>query len=181
MRFKYFVISALAVIIVLMTYLIFKIRHVPSIAYVKSSDLVYSYLGMKDAQKKQAAEESKLKASLDSMRLNLESEINQYNVSFSALSKTEQSRQKEILAARENAYRNFAQSVQERLKNSDETLTTGVLNQINSFIEEYGQKKGYDIILGTTTSGNILYGEKYLDITEEVLKDLNASYKSGTH
>ncbi|MDI9342118.1 MAG: OmpH family outer membrane protein [Sediminibacterium sp.] len=162
-------------------WLFYKSSNIPSIAYVKSSDLVYSYLGMKDAQKKQAAEESKLKASLDSMRLNMESEINQYNASFAALSKTEQSRQKEILAAKENAYRNFGQSVQERLKNSDESLTTGVLNQINSFIEEYGQKKGYDIILGTTTSGNILYGQKYMDITKDVLKELNASYKSGSH
>jgi outer membrane protein len=46
-------------------------------------------------------------------------------------------------------------------------------------VEEYGKENGYDLILGTTTSGNILYGTEKKDITEQVLNALNNAYEKG--
>jgi outer membrane protein len=59
-------------------------------------------------------------------------------------------------------------------------MTEGVLNQVNSFIEEYSKNKGYDLVIGTTTSGNLLYAREYMDITDEVLKALNENYHVPT-
>ena len=56
-------------------------------------------------------------------------------------------------------------------------MMEGVLNQVNSFVQDYGRKKGYDVIFGTTLSGNILYGKEVIDITNEVVEGLNQTYK----
>jgi hypothetical protein len=42
-----------------------------------------------------------------------------------------------------------------------------VLDQINAFVEAYGEEEGYDMIVGTTQSGNLLYVCPALEITEE--------------
>ncbi|RYF87208.1 MAG: OmpH family outer membrane protein, partial [Chitinophagaceae bacterium] len=58
-------------------------------------------------------------------------------------------------------------------------LTSDVLAKINSYIQEYGKDKGFKIIFGTTTEGNILYGLDEDDLTETILTNLNSQYKSN--
>lgn len=166
---------------VIFSYLIYNVYKLPKIAYVKSSELVYGYLGMKDAQKKQLDGETKLKENLDSLKLIFESEVNKYNATYSTLSKIEQLRQKEDLSFRENALKQYSKSIQDKVNEQDQELTSGVLNQINAFIEEYAAKNDYDLVLGTTNSGNILFAKDYMDITKEVLIELNKNYKPSLH
>lgn len=159
-----------------LAYIIIKINNQPKIAYVKSNELVYGYIGMKEAQTRQTAFEAHLKSQVDSVRMSLQNEIKTFNTSFTSLSKEEQIKQKERLMQFENSFRNFAEAAEKQLKESDDKLTSGVLNQINAYIEEYGNKNGYDIVLGTTTAGNILFAKNYLDITDEVLENINKTY-----
>ena len=51
------------------------------------------------------------------------------------------------------------------------------MSQINSFVKQYAEQEGYDIILGTTQSGSLLYANNALDITEEIVEALNQYYK----
>jgi len=44
-------------------------------------------------------------------------------------------------------------------------------------LEQYGKDNGYDLLLGTTDGGNVLYGTPALDITQEVLDALNETYQ----
>ena len=45
---------------------------------------------------------------------------------------------------------------------------------VDSIINEYNKEKAYSIILSTAGSDNILFGDKSLNITKEVLEMLNA-------
>ena len=58
----------------------------------------------------------------------------------------------------------------------EEKLLKGVLNQVNAFVEEYAAEEGFDLVLGTTLSGSILYGTTGIDITEQVLQAMNQQY-----
>jgi outer membrane protein len=177
MRLNKIWMGLLLLLTLVVAFLGYKVFNASKIAYVKSSDVIYNYLGMKAAQQKQTTEQTRLKAQADSLKIHFENSIREFNASYTSLAKKEQDNRRELLAIEENALKNFIQNSEQKLKESDEQLTTGVLNQINSFIEEYGKEKGYDLILGTTTSGNILFAKEYMDITDDVLKALNDSYK----
>lgn len=179
---KKIIASAILAFLILLgglTYIIIKINKQPRIAYVKSNDLVYGYVGMKEAQQKQTLFETKLQSQIDSMRLSLQNEITIFNNLSSRLSKEELMNEKERLMKFESSFRNFAENAQKQIKESDEKLTSGVLNQINTYIEEFGNKNGYDIVLGTTTSGNILFAREYMDITNDVLEEINKNYNTA--
>lgn len=59
---------------------------------------------------------------------------------------------------------------------NNQTLVQGVLNQINDFIKKYSEKHHYTLVFGTTNDGNLLFGNKGVDITEGVLEELNTEY-----
>ena len=75
--------------------------------------------------------------------------------------------------------KNFETASKDELSEEHEQLLTGVLNQINAFAEIYAKDKGYDLVIGTTNSGNLLYGISDLDVTEDFIKNLNIYYKKG--
>jgi len=53
-----------------------------------------------------------------------------------------------------------------------------LVKKVKSFVKEYGKDNGYTYILGANEAGSVLYGEEKKDITKEVLKVLNESYKN---
>ena len=75
----------------------------------------------------------------------------------------------------------YSQQVAQSAEEEDRKMTQAVLDQINAFVESYGQEQGYDLILGTTLDGNILYAREVLDITEEVLDALNRQYNPASY
>ena len=70
----------------------------------------------------------------------------------------------------------YSKRIEQLMQGEDAQMTEEVLGQINGFVETYGRENGYDLILGTTQTGNLLYGREALDITEELLEALNRDY-----
>lgn len=142
----------------------------PTIAYVRSHDLVYEYEGMKEAQIKYQQQIQTWQANIDTLQ-------SDYKRSIASIDKTKDA---EFLLQQQKIHlEQYTRAVQSKAKEEDEKITQSVLNQINTFVEEYGKAHNYDIILGTTASGSILYGIEAMDITKEVLQALNKHYQGG--
>lgn len=52
-----------------------------------------------------------------------------------------------------------------------------VWKQLNQYVADFGEAKGYDIVFGTSGNGNIMYGKKSMDKTAEVIIYVNEKYK----
>lgn len=174
---KKIILTLLITITIGVVWIAYKVTKTSKIAYVRSADLIYSYEGMKEAQLKQEKKTMELKSNLDTLQVNFQKAINQYNQDFAKLTKEEKFQREKLLGVQQNQLKDYSQTVEETIKKQDDQLTQGVLNQVNSFVEEYSKKKGYDLVLGTTSSGNILFATESMDITNEVLTALNSQYK----
>ena len=80
------------------------------------------------------------------------------------------------LTSKEQQLLRYRDVVQQQAQQENERLTKAVLEEINSYIKEYGKEKGYTFILGATAGGNIVYAAPGTDVSEDVLKGLNAQY-----
>jgi Skp family chaperone for outer membrane proteins len=70
---------------------------------------------------------------------------------------------------------------QGRAVHENEQATNEVLNQIRSAVEKVAADKGLTLVLDTN-SGLIVYADRSLDITSDVIGELNARLKlGGTH
>ncbi|MBO2009606.1 OmpH family outer membrane protein [Hymenobacter negativus] len=79
-------------------------------------------------------------------------------------------------ARKEQQLLRYRDAVQQQAQQENQRVTQAVLNEINAYIKQYGKEKGYTFILGATDSGNIVYAAEGTDVSEEVLKELNAQY-----
>ena len=84
---------------------------------------------------------------------------------------------KKIIEEKENEIIENEKSYNKILKEEEGSLLSPLLKEINEKVREYGKKKGYNIIFGATENGNVVYGDKRYDITENVLKFLNKEEK----
>lgn len=149
----------------------------PKIAYIRSAVVVKEYLGTKEALALYERQEAEWQANLDTLDHRLQGSAAQYQRTFAAWSPQEQARQRTELERKEQELRKYQATVREKAQAEEDKLLQGSLAQINSFVKTYAEAHGYTVVLGTTQSGNILYASDAVDITNQVLKGLNESYK----
>lgn len=158
---------------------IYNMQSKPKIAYVRSQELVYGFNGMKEMQTKFEEEKLLWNKEIEQLKGAYQQTLANYQAIANQLSEDEKRVQMAILESQYNNVMSKSQSLAEKAKEQEDNLLQGVLNQVNSFSESYGIEEGYDIILGTTLSGSILYGVEAMDITEDVLAALNEQYQNG--
>lgn len=146
------------------------------IAYVRSSELVYGYIGMKEAQNRYEEKAEIWQANVDTLQKEFQLAVSKYTADVASLSDVDKERRKKTLSVQQENLVGYSKALNSKAKEEDEKTTQAVLNQINSFVEEYGTQNGYNVILGTTLSGSLLYGDDAIDITEEILDAMNRAY-----
>lgn len=52
-----------------------------------------------------------------------------------------------------------------------------LVKEVKAFVKDYGKKNGYTFIFGANEAGSVMYGDDSKDITDEVVKALNAGKK----
>ncbi len=140
----------------------------PKIAYVVSDTLVNEYAGMKEAKQAFRIKQQQWMANLDTLRSDLQQAI-QRDLPQAQLQSLQQN------------FDRYNLEVQQLAQEEDSKMTKAVLDQINNFIELYGEREGYDFIMGTTSDGSLLYGKAKHDITQELQVALNEYYMTGEY
>ena len=78
-------------------------------------------------------------------------------------------KEQDILMFRDNAAAGLAQEQSEKMED--------VLNKIQEYLAEYNKDDRYDMVIGYSKGGGVLYAKENLEITQEVLEGLNKNYK----
>lgn len=138
---------------------------VQKIAFVRTGELISSYQGIKEARGVHFNLLNEKTAALDSLgevyiTLSSDKEINEYLLKDLQVKITE-----------------IQSWLGENQEFTSSLLFQGALNQINSFVKSYAKSNNFDLVLGVTSDGNIMYGTDELDITDKVLMELNKSYR----
>ncbi|MFD1001324.1 OmpH family outer membrane protein [Ohtaekwangia kribbensis] len=156
---------------------VYNFFNTPEIVYIRSYDLVDKYEGTKEARQKFDAKKNTWQSNIDTLSYNLKNAIEKYNMERVRMSVAQRVDMEKYLDNKDKELASYTQSVEAKAREEEEQMMQAILNQVNSYVEKYGQDNGYDVILGTSTSGNVMFGNKELDVTEDVLAGLNKSYQ----
>ena len=149
----------------------------PKIGYIRTAVVLEKYEGMIEAKNEYDKKSKVWEANIDTLKKDLIRNVEIFNNNFSKLSLKEKEKGRFFLKKKEDGVITYKSAVEENADAEKEKMLKSVVGQINSFIEKYGKNNGYKVILGTTADGSILYGDNSIDITEEVLINLNNEYK----
>jgi outer membrane protein len=150
------------------------------IVYVDSMKLITNYKGAKVAKEAYEKKIAVWKANIDTLTMETNREIANYERTKKGMSAREQKLSEQLIGTKQQQLESYRQATAENASKEDKEITGKVFNEINDFLKQYGEKKGYEFIMAATNVGNIVFAKKGNDITDEVIEKMNAEYQS-TH
>ena len=175
MKTKLTLLLTISAIILSVASTFYNIKHTHKIAFVRTEELVLGYNGMKQARTEFMNQSNIWQSNIDTLRIQYQRCLSEYESNYKSYTDTERREKMEIVKKLEENFSNYSYVIQSHSKKKEQEMTAGVLNQINSYIESFAKKRGYDIIIGST-NGNLLYGKVTYDITDELLTEINKEY-----
>lgn len=173
---KYFQQALFAVIISALSSLVYLQLSSKKVAYVDSAKLVNNYQSMIEARKIYQQKSSVWKANVDTLASEVQLTISNYEKESGTMTSKEKELSQELIRTRQRQFVEYQKAINEKAAQEDNQMTSHILEQVNSYIREYGDEHGYKIIFAATEYGNIAYAEEGIDITDKVLEGLNKGY-----
>lgn len=148
------------------------------LVYVDVNKLIEGYKRTKIAKAEFDKKAATMKGNIDSLMTGWQKELQAYEKERVSLSPKELKLKQELLQNKQQQINGYQEAIQKKIQEEDKKVTQTVINDINDYVKEYGKSHGYKIIFGASGGGNIMYATESSDLTEEVLKGLNADYGS---
>ena len=169
-----FYVSISAVLISLIA--IYFAKSSSELVYVDVNKLITGYSKTKTAKAEFDKKAALMKANVDSLVGNWQNELKNYEKERTSLPAKELKLKQELLGNKQQQINGYQEAIQKKIQEEDKKVTQTVINDINDYIKEYGEEHNYKIIFGASGGGNIMYADESTDLTEEILKGLNAEY-----
>jgi outer membrane protein len=151
-----------------------------AIAYINIDTVVNNYDFYYDLKQKFEKKYKTSEAELSSREKSYKKEVEdyQYKIQRGLVTRSEaQKLEQEILNEQQNLLR-LQEDLRLELAEEEQVMLRQVLNSIMVYLEELQSEYKYQFVFGTTAiGGNVLYADKELDITRQVIKGLNEKYR----
>ena len=153
------------------------LAQVSKIGYINTKPIMEESVPAKAAGDKMKQDFSKRDKDLQDLRQQVEGALAKLERDAPTLSDTQR-------AARQKEYQDMGREYQRKKREFDEDLslrraaeTQSVLDKASAVVKQIAETEKYDLILQIDGPGVIAYTNKKLDITDQVLKALNAGAK----
>lgn len=141
--------------------------------YVDTSRLLQEYSEMKEVETEFTAKSETLKSELDSVAQIFQAEVREFQENMATMSKAEQEDAQMEFMRKQQMLQQSAQMKSNQLRMESDVVIDSLVTKVKDFVADYGEDNGYTYIFGSNESANIMYAKEGLDITNEVLEQLN--------
>ena len=146
-------------------------------AYVDNARILTEFEGIKEGKAEYEQKVLIWNANLDTLEQDFKRDVAQFRRQLPKLSASEKESYTKALNKKQQDFLSYKKATETQAREEDKRLTEQVLNQVDSFVHDYGETHPYDFIIGITDAGNLMYAKEGSDITDEVLAHLNNQYR----
>lgn len=144
-------------------------------AYVDNTVLIQNYHKMKSTEARFEKKSQKLSEELESVADEFQKEVQEFQEGMNRMSTKDRERRQSELMQKQQRLQQRQQQKSQMLRQESDQAIDSLITEVKDLVAEYGEKRGYAYIFGSNESANIMYAKEGLDITEEVLKEINSS------
>ena len=140
------------------------------IGYVDIFKVFNEYEKTKEYDSKLEKKKERAEKELDSKK----ETITKLQNKMSLLKEKDQKKEQKKISKEVKAYRELEREAFTDIKKERDTKMKDIVEDINKVINNYAKENGFDLIINETS---VLYGDKIMDITSDILKISNKRYK----
>ncbi len=142
-------------------------------AYVNNTKVVSDFNEMKEIQDKWAKRNDEVREELEEKAKQFQNEVQVFQSTQESMSKDKKEKQQQELIGKQQELQREQQTKMQEIQQGSQAEIDSVINKVKDFIIAYGKKNKYTYIYGETEVNNILYAKEGLDLTDEIIKELN--------
>ena len=147
------------------------------IVYVNTDTLLSNYDYSKDMRNRVEDKQKESQATLQSKGQAFQREVAEYQKSQPTMSADERQKTEARLSREQQELQSYQQNAGAEFQNYAADESKKQYDKIADFLKDYAKDKGYKMVLTYSKGGSaVLYGDKELDVTGDVVKGLNAAY-----
>lgn len=155
------------------------------IVYVNTDTLLNQYDYYKDVAKASDNKRFRLETDISNKAKNFQNKVAffQQKVQQGGMTQEQGQTAQAQLQQEEQSIMAFRDKAAQDLAKEEAKKTEDILNNIQAFLKDFNAGDKYDMVIGYSKGGGVLYAKEDLDITKAVLEGLNKKYaddkKSG--
>ncbi len=148
-------------------------------AFVKTETIFKDYKGIKDQEAVFKKKQEAFTKKYDSIVQNWRKEVMAFQQKAAKMPPKKAQQKDQELYQKQQIIQQMQQQESAKLTAEIQKQTDSIIKKIYDFFDDYGKKNGYKYIYGKNNTGALMYGDAKLDITDEVLKALDAAYEAS--
>lgn len=138
--------------------------------------MLAKYQGMIDGQQSYQKKVLAWQNNVDTLSAGFQRAIRDYEHKSVSMSSKEKQLSQQLLASKQKQFADYQRAVQNNAKQEEAQYNQKIISSVNAFLARYGKQHNYDVILIASQTGTIAYARPGLDLTEEVIAELNNEY-----
>ena len=167
------------IVVIGLLLLIASCKQEQKIGFVDNGVLINDYLEKKDIEAKLQTKISAYDKRRDSLSQAFQLEIKEAEVKARRMSQADLQKLQQELQQKEQLIAQRLQFEQQQIAQESQAQNDSLIKKVKAFVNNYGEKNGYDFILGSNEAGSVMYGTVDSDLTQTILEALNVAYKKN--
>ncbi len=155
-----------------------QVNEVEPIVYVDSDSLLSKYDYYKEVKGQMEEKGKKLQADVEVKGRSFQAEVQAYQKNAVNLTPDEKKSTEQRLGRKQQELQAYQQTLSQQLGQEEQTINQKLYDKVQVYLKDWCQKNHHKMVLTYSKGGNLLYGDKNLDVTSPVVKGLNDLYKS---
>lgn len=143
-------------------------------AYVDNTVLIQDYYKMKSTEARFEKKSQALSEELDSVAGEFQEEVQEFRDGMNNMSTKQREEKQTELMQKQQMLQQQQQRKSQMLRQESDQAIDSLIQEVKDFVADYGEDRKYAFIFGSNESANIMYAKEGLDITQEILDELNA-------
>jgi len=148
-------------------------------AFVKTETIFKEYKGIKAQEAVFKQKQEAFSKKFDSIVKQWQAEVKDFQQKVQKMPPKQAQKKDQELYQKQQIIQQMQQQESARLTAEMQKQTDSIIKKIYAFFDKYGKKNGYKYIYGKNNTGALMYGDAKNDITDTVLKELDAAYEAA--
>jgi len=146
--------------------------------YVDTEKLLTDYNELKEAKDRFTKENDEIQAGLEMRIKAYQIKEDLFRKNGPTMSRKKQEEKYNELTAEAQLLQQEQQTKVGQLQVASQATIDSLIKKVKDKVKSYGSANGYGYIYGSNDAGSVLYGKEELDLTDTILKELNADYSA---
>jgi len=146
------------------------------VAYIDIEVLMKDYDATKALETSLKAKQEVMAKELDSIGAPFKLKVQQYYQAAQKMTAQKRAEAEQALQQEQQFIQSKQQQASQLLQQENQDKSEILTKKVDSLVAVYAKSKGYNLVLGTSGKGTVMYGDESLNVTAEVLDILNIDF-----